>query len=356
MPIFRNKMTIRPNLSDIPETPAGFRPAPAVRQPHQADPGDALTEILLGLRLDGVEYARYVLHEPWAVAFPARREATFHFVAQGSCWMQVGQDDWLQLNAGDAVLLPRGSLHALASSPELPTVEIGKLARKALAENLFLVDDSAPGLAEVDRASAEAVTAAPSHVLFSGTLRFNLDPLHPLLMMMPEAMRACDLAQRDPAVLALLDAMEREVVLNRIGACGILARLADVLAASIIRGWVECACTDASGWIAAVRCPQIGRVLAAVHQHPERDWSVAELASLMGASRSSFIEKFSSAVGETPAKYVARVKMFQARHWIARDGLRVAVVAERLGYDSEASFSRAFKRIIGHPPSQARLG
>ncbi|MFX5825217.1 cupin domain-containing protein, partial [Acinetobacter baumannii] len=79
-------------------------------------------------------------------------------------------------------------------------------------------------------ARSDAAPAPPTHVVFSGTLRFNLDPLHPLLMMMPEAMRACDLAQRDPAVLALLDAMEREVALNRIGGCGILARLADVLA------------------------------------------------------------------------------------------------------------------------------
>ena len=169
-------------------------------------------------------------------------------------------------------------------------------------------------------------------------------------------MRACDLAQRDPAVLTLLEGMEREVALNRIGACGILARLADVPAASIIRAWVECACSDATGWIAAVRCPQVGRVLAAIHREPERDWSVPQLAEIMGASRSSFIDKFSNAVGETPAKYVARVKMFQARHWIAHEGMRVAVVATRLGYDSEASFSRAFKRIVGHPPSEARAG
>jgi AraC-like DNA-binding protein len=74
----------------------------------------------------------------------------------------------------------------------------------------------------------------------------------------------------------------------------------------------------------------------------------------MGASRSSFIDKFSKTVGETPARYVARVKMFQARHWISREGMRVAVAANRLGYDSEASFSRAFKRVIGHSPSAAR--
>ena len=319
-----NLMTIRPN-----------------RDPKTGQ--DALTEILLGLRLDGVEYGRCVMREPWAVAFPAKREASFHFVAQGSCWMHTAAKGWLQLNPGDAVLLPHGTAHVMASSPDLPAVEIDSLARKAVSENLYLVNGAGPH------------DAAAAQVLFCGAMRFNLDPLHPLLAMMPEAMRAADLGQRDPAVHAMLEAMEREVALDRIGACGILARLADVLAASIIRAWVECACSDASGWIAAVRCPQIGRVLAAIHRQPERDWSVGELADVMGASRSSFIDKFSSAVGETPAKYVAKVKMFQARHWIARDGMRVATVANRLGYDSEASFSRAFKRVIGHPPSEARV-
>ncbi|KAF1043868.1 MAG: RCS-specific HTH-type transcriptional activator RclR [Herbaspirillum frisingense] len=306
---------------------------------------DTLTEILLGLRLDGVEYGRYVMSEPWAVAYHPKREAMFHFVAQGHCWIQTQETGWMLLNPGDALLLPRGTPHVLASDPGAPIVEPGVLPRQALSDNLYLVKS------EADAAEGQP---APSHVLFCGKMRFNLDPLHPLLAMMPDLMRACDLAQRDPAVLALLEAMEREVAMDRIGACGILARLADVLAASIIRGWVECACSNASGWIAAVRCPQIGRVLAAVHKQPEREWSVAELAEVMGASRSSFIEKFSSTVGETPAKYVARVKMFQAREWIAREGMRVAVVANRLGYDSEASFSRAFKRIIGHPPSEAR--
>ena len=309
---------------------------------------DTLTEILLGLRLDGVEYGRCVMRAPWAVAFPPKREASFHFVAQGSCWMRTRTKDWIRLDRGDAVLLPHGTFHVMASSPEVPTVDIDTLARKAVSENLYLVNGDP---ATTQEAGAEDDSA---QVLFCGAMRFNLDPLHPLLTMMPEVMRACDLAQRDPAVLAMLEAMEREVALDRIGACGILARLADVLAASIIRAWVECACSDATGWIAAVRCPQVGRVLAAIHRQPEREWSVPELAEVMGASRSSFIEKFSSTVGETPARYVARVKMFQARHWIAREGMRVAVVASRLGYDSEASFSRAFKRIIGHPPSEAR--
>lgn len=303
---------------------------------------DPLTQILLGLRLEGVEYGRCLMRAPWAVSFPPQPTARFHFVASGGCWLHAVGQDWVQLNAGDAVLLPRGSAHVLASAPEVHAVDIASLGRDTVADDIYLVRGAA------------ADAGPPTHVMFCGGMQFNLDPLHPLLAMMPEVIRAGDLAQRDPTVPVLLEAMEREVALNRIGACGILARMADVLAASIIRAWVECACSKPTGWIAALRCPGVGKVLAAIHTAPERDWSVPALANVMGTSRSRFAQAFKDSVGESPARYVAKIKMFQARRWIAQDGMRVTVAADRLGYDSEASFSRAFKRVIGHAPSLAK--
>ena len=130
--------------------------------------------------------------------------------------------------------------------------------------------------------------------------------------------------------------------------------LADVVAASLIRTWVERGCGDASGWIAAARDPEIGRVLAAIHLNPSAEWTIEALAKTMRGSRSAFAERFTRVVGETPARYVAQVRMHHARQWLSRDKARIGVVAQRLGYDSEASFSRAFKRVIGVPPSHFR--
>jgi AraC-like DNA-binding protein len=158
----------------------------------------------------------------------------------------------------------------------------------------------------------------------------------------------------EPGIPDLLKTMACEVAMDRVGAGGILARLADVVAASLIRTWVERGCGDASGWIAAARDPEIGRVLAAIHLNPSADWTIEALAKTMRGSRSAFAERFTRVVGETPARYVAQVRMHHARQWLARDKARIGVVAQRLGYDSEASFSRAFKRVMGVPPSHFR--
>jgi AraC-like DNA-binding protein len=294
--------------------------------------GDPLSDMLRGLRLDGVDYGRCVLGEPWAVSFPAQKAARFHFIGRQGCWLFSPAKEWIELSVGDALLIPRGDEHVLASAPGVPAVPIGRYSIEPVCENIYDVSNECCG---------------PKTLLFCGSR-------HPLLDMMPSLMRAHELMANAPGIQHLLDAMAGEVTMDRVGSGGILARLADVLAATIIRSWVENGCGDATGWIAAVRNPDVGKVLAAIHLQPDRDWTVEVLARLMGASRSSFAQRFAAVVGETPAKYVLRVRMHQARQWLARDGMRVSVAAAKLGYDSEASFSRAFKRVIGVAPSHLR--
>jgi AraC-like DNA-binding protein len=301
--------------------------------------GDPLTEILRGLRLEGVDYQRCVMAAPWGIAFPAQPEARFHFIAGRGCWLQTPAGEWTELLPGDAVLLPRGAAHAVASAPGAVTRPLSSYTVEPLCENVFNVSCCGDGARTL---------------LFCGSMRFSLDGLHPLFALMPDVLRICDLAAREPEVPHFLAAMAREVAAERVGAAGVLARLADVLAATIIRAWVERGCGDATGWLAAVRHPKIGKVLAAIHRDPTRDWTVESMAALMGASRSGFAQHFTAIVGETPARYVTRVRMHQARQWLTRDRMKIAAVARRLGYESEAAFSRAFKRVLGVPPGRLR--
>ncbi|RWP42302.1 MAG: AraC family transcriptional regulator [Mesorhizobium sp.] len=301
--------------------------------------GDPLTDILRGLRLDGVEYGRCEMQEPWGLQFPAQTAARFHFIGRKGCWLLQPSGEWVELKAGDAVLLPRGAAHVLASEPGTEASPIQGYEVAEVCKNVYCLSNEG---------------CRPGTLLFFGSMYFNLDGLHPLLGMMPDVMRAHELEAYEPGIPHLLEAMAREVTMERVGSGGILARLADVLAATVIRSWVERGCGDSSGWIAAVRDREIGRVLAAIHLEPDRDWTVETLARMMGASRSGFAERFATIVGETPAKYVTQVRMHQARQWLVRDRLKISVVAARLGYESDASFSRAFKRVIGSAPSHFR--
>lgn len=303
-----------------------------------SDSADSLTDLLRGLRLDGVEYGRCEFRAPWGVQFKAQAAARFHFVGC-ACWLRQPDGQWTEVKGGDALLLPRGAEHALASSPDAMLGCFADLSAEKVCGNVYDVSGGGGGL--------------PS-VLFSGSMRFNIDAMHPLLRMMPEVMRIDTLTTKEPAIPHLLEAMAHEVENGRVGSGGLLARLADVLAALIIRSWVEHGCGDTTGWLAAVRHPDIGKVLVAIHRDPDHPWTVDLLAKVMGASRSAFAERFAAIVGETPARYLAQVRMHQARLWLSRDRMRISDAARRLGYESDAAFSRAFKRLIGKAPSHFR--
>jgi AraC-like DNA-binding protein len=126
------------------------------------------------------------------------------------------------------------------------------------------------------------------------------------------------------------------------------------VSAFIVRGWVECGCGDATGWVEALRDPKLGKVILALHRDPGKNWTVAELAAEMGSSRSVFAERFLAVTGMTPVRYLTELRMRLAAQWISHDRASIETVAYRLGYGSLAAFSRAFKRIVGQPPGALR--
>jgi AraC-like DNA-binding protein len=300
---------------------------------------DALSDVLQDLRIAGVSYSRCELSSPWGVAFPAQAATAFHFVAAGVAWLRVPGGEWQELRAGDMVLLPHGTGHTLADVPDRPAQRLDTLALEPTGEQSSRLISN-PGGARTLLFCCSASVADPA--------------LHPLLELMPPALIVRGDTSVDPLLPALLRTMAEEATSQRVGAASVLARLADVMIARVIRAWVEHECPNTSGWIAAMRDPHLGRALAAMHRDPGQPWSVEALADVAGASRSMFSERFTTIVGSSPGRYLTRWRMHVARRWLRTERLSVAEVAARLGYESEGAFSRAFKRVVGVPPSALR--
>lgn len=304
---------------------------------------DAVSELLMGMRLRGASYGRLQLSPPFGIRFPARQEARFHFVARGKVMLRAAGETVRELACGDAVLLPRGEMHEIVTGPNVTIRDYESYTRKPLCPEVSAVE-----------ACIRETNRQDDTLVFTGRMEFELDTLHPLVGLMPQVMSVGALIGRQPELMPLLDAMEREMGQERVGSAGILARLADVIAASIVRGWVECGCGDATGWIEALRDPRLGRVIAALHREPGRNWTLADMAREMGSSRSVFAKRFVDVTGVTPQRYVLALRMRLAEQWFRRDKLPIDTAARRLGFGSQAAFARAFKRIVGEPPGKTR--
>ena len=305
---------------------------------------DLMAELLLGMRLRGVRYRRIQMQPPFGLGFGTDTGwAQFHFIADGTVFLRMQTGEIHSLAAGSAVFLPHGGAHQLLSAPDLPARDIASFEAAPLCDSVCDINDCthAPGV-------------PGDAVLFSSCMEFDLGAMQGLVRLMPQVMLVDLPSQRHPEILPILQAMDSEVRSRRVGFAAILARLADVVCATIVRGWVECGCGDASGLVDALRDPRLARAIAAVHRDPGHGWTVAELAAVSGCSRSVFAERFQSVTGIAPLRYVAEVRMRLATQWIGRDKVAIDNVAHRLGYTSQAAFSRAFKRVTGDAPGGAR--
>jgi AraC-like DNA-binding protein len=301
-------------------------------------PTDALSEVLQDFRLSGVNYGRCGLRHPWSIAFPQQQLLRFHFVSEGPCWIYTEAQGWQELQHGDMVLLPQGVEHRLASGPDIVGDTLKSCQITKLGDNVCEVVQEGTGA---------------SSTLFCGSMALGANALNPLIALMPPIIRGCDVAGNDPVVEPLLAAMTAEASQPQIGSATVLSRMADVLVARLIRCWVNCSGASTGGWLAAIRDPQIGRALAAMHRDPGRDWTLEGLAGVAGQSRSIFAERFSAILGEGAVRYLARLRMQLARELLGRN-MSVAEVASQMGYESEASFARAFKRVTSVSPGAVR--
>ena len=300
---------------------------------------DALSDILGSLRLESSIICRANLGRPFSVHSRGVPSIIFHAVVEGRCTiLGDGETEPRILEPGDVVVLTRGQGHTIASDPALASVPL---------QSLESVRGAVPILQQ---------EGADPTGLVCGTFVLQHAASRTLLSLLPDVIHLSG-AEGSPVAQWLdttLKMLLGELVSERPGSDTIIARLADVLFVYVLRSHVSSLPEKATGWLAATRNPAIGRAIALIHKDPAARWTASTIAAKVGMSRSSFFSAFSELVGEPPGQYVLRWRMFAAADLLARTSLSIAELAERVGYSSEDSFGKAFRREMGHTPSMYR--
>jgi AraC-like DNA-binding protein len=302
---------------------------------------DPLGEALHFLNMSGVFYTRSEFTAPWALALPAFPNCLmFHVVTSGRCWLEVEGGDPHLLQPGGLALVPHGEGHRLLSEPGVPAAKLFDLPREQISERY-----------EILRHGQGGATAS----LICGTVRFDHPAAHQLVRLLPKLI--CIEAWQSPQmewIQSTLRLMATEARVLRPGGETIITRLADILVIQTIRSWMAEDPLAQTGWLGALQDKQIGYAILLIQRDPARVWTVASLADEVAMSRSAFAARFKELVGESPMQYITRWRMNVALTWLKKEDVSLGELANRLGYQSEAAFSRAFKRFIGVSPGAAR--
>ena len=309
---------------------------------------DPLSDVLRAIRLNGAFFYHVEAIHPWSVqAAPAvelvprvlpgaENLVSYHIVTEGSCW--GGLDDTRQflLEPGDAIVFPQGDPHFVSS-----------------VEGMRLTHGSDYGAPDRYLETVRVGSGGGPRVNFvCGFLGCDLRPFNPLIASLPRVLHV-----PQPATGWLAE-FPRQVVAEsrreRGGGATLLTSMAEVMFVEVLRRYMESTSAGRTGWLAALKDPIVGPALGQLHDRPAYAWSLAELARAANTSRSVLSERFSEVMGMPPMQYLAQWRLQLAAEQLSSGSEKVATVGARVGYDSEAAFSRAFKRATGLSPASWR--
>lgn len=323
---------------------------------------DALSDVLRLLRLSGAVYLNGDFTAPWCVVgqvspamcatfLPrAERVVSYHLILEGSCWAALTDDpaSAIRVDAGELLVVPQGEAHLMGSSLELTPTPSDEMVSRYLA--------TSPG--DVMRLSVGAEGAsqeAGRTRIVCGFLACDDMLANPVLSSLP---RLFKVDMRDDPQSAWLESSLRFAVTEaaewRPGSATVLARLSELLFVEAVRRCIGSMPEDRRGWLAGVADRFVGKALALLHAQPAHDWTVDELARRVGLSRSALAQRFTQLLGHAPMQYLASWRLQVAAQDLLSGPRSIAAVAERVGYESEAAFNRAFKRQFGMPPASWR--
>jgi AraC-like DNA-binding protein len=317
---------------------------------------DPLSDLLRTVRLSGGLFFLVDASPPWVVEVPlaeairpillpeAQHLISYHVVTRGGCWAALtdGSAPAVRLGAGDVVLFPHGDPYVMSSAPGMRAEEPLKEAFGFFRE---VAANGAPALA------AEEPGPGGTRVC-CGYLGCDVRPFNPLLAAMPRLVHLR--APTDGEVDRLPPLVQFALAESREGHAGgrcILLRVGELMFVEVLRRYLACLPAEQTGWLAGLRDPVVGRALSLLHGRPAEAWSLDRLSKEAGLSRSALADRFGHFVAQSPMQYLARWRMQLAARLLADGPTKVSAVAQDVGYESEAAFSRAFKKIVGSSPA-----
>lgn len=312
---------------------------------------DPLSDLLGSMHLAGVVLFRAEFREPWWLIAPASCQLAkllpfrtehiipFHIVAEGGCWLEIKDRERVWLEAGDAVLMPYGDGHDLFGHEK---------SGQGVSPGQLLPP---PPWSEIQVARHDG-GGAYAH-LICGFLQCDELLFHPILHHLPALIHVRPGAS-DAWLASTIRHTVDEVSQTRPGARTMLPRLTELMFIEILRKHMQTLADDEVGWFAAVSDPVVGTALRHLHVAPTQDWSVVGLARQVGVSRTVLAERFKHFLDVPPMQYLSRWRLQMAAQQLKTGAVPIKVIADQAGYESEAAFSRAFKRLFGLPPGDWR--
>lgn len=309
---------------------------------------DPLSDVLRVVRLEGAYFFAVEAAAPWSVESLAARQLSprimpaaehlisYHILTEGRCYGGLVGEEQVELIPGDVIVFPHGDAHVMSSGRG---VRVGPDVHSAAPDrypNTVVLGDGGPRVAS----------------FVCGFLGCDRQPFNPLLAALPRLMHVRGLAS------AWLDSFTRQVTeesrSGRAGADTVLTRLAELMFIEVLRHYLDELPPGQTGWLAGLRDEVVGRALTLLHGQPGHPWNLPDLARETASSRTNLAKRFALIVGQPPMQYLAQWRMQVAANLLAQSGAKVATIGAEVGYDSEAAFSRAFKKATGLAPGAWR--
>lgn len=311
-------------------------------------PPDPLSDLLRVVRLDDASFYTVEASGPWRVETPAGHELSprlrphgehlisYHILIDGRCFGGLIDEEPVELGPGDVIVFPHGDANVMSSGAGMRGGQVVHRGAPARYPRTVILGDHGPWSAS----------------FVCGFLSCDRRPLNPLLAALPRRMHVRGMS--DTGLGAFARKLTDESGRGRAGADSVLTRLAELMFIEVLRRYLDELPAGETSWLAGLRDDAVGRALALLHARPGHAWTLDGLARDIASSRSNLAKRFGRVVGQPPMQYLARWRMQIAANLLAGSATKIATIGAEVGYDSEAAFSRAFKKATGLAPGAWR--